>query len=340
MVVIYGSSADYEASRIVADTFRDQLLQVTSQNFDQVWNAIENAYGVIILVGGENANPVTKKLVDLGLIKPVGTYEFKDKCTIQYAKYKNVIFYVLAGWEKEDTLWVAKVIQAYRSLPDMEMRYQITNDYLMVFDTGYIPRIYQVEFTFLTIPYVGNLAQWLYEKLMSLRGFKVYRAYLSQVSTGITTNYILTVEVGEPVVQQAGIPAVVLGIIAILVTIGAVLIAWRFVDIWSRREQVQLAKDILQAETTYQQEKLQLLQTISQIQDPELRQKALDVIMTTPSVLQQAVQQPTIMGEIVEIIKWGMFAIIGILLAYGGVKLISSIAERREVRVVQAVPVS
>ena len=317
MAVIFSNPADYEAAKIVADALGDKIYQVTQETVEQFWNYIRANPGVYILVGGENANPLTNKLLSLGLIEPLADPNKKYKAVIQYVKLDGSEIYVVAGWEKEETLWTAKVIAINKGLPDMEKYQQITGKKIMIFDVGYIPKIYQVEFTFVTIPYV-NLSEWVRTTLkwyLESKGYKVYFAKIDSYTggpLGMSTHYVLTIEAGEPVVQQAAIPALILGIIILLATIGAVIIAWRVVDVWTKKEEINLARIVLQSEVEYQQEKLSLLKSIQQLPQ-NLQQEALKIIETRPSVLYQTLQQPTTLAQIRDIIVWtGILIVVGI----------------------------
>jgi len=326
MVVIYGNPADYEASKIIADALKDQLIQVTFENAEQIWKFITQFGGTYILVGGENANPITRRLVNLGLIEPLADPDKKGKAVIQYTEYQNAKIYVVAGWEKEETLWASKLIEAKKSLPDMKLYKAITGKKAMVWDVGYIPKIYQIEFTFVKIPLI-DIGIWLRDTLvrkLQSEGYKVYLAKVIKTPAlfGIAEHYILTIEIGEPVQRMAGIPPIVIVIIGLLATIGGVVIAWRVIDVWSRKEELSLAKIILESEVEYHRERLELLKAIQQL-PPELRQEALKIIYERPSVLYQAIQKPTVFEEIRDIIKWSGFVVVAIIGAYALTKIAS-----------------
>jgi hypothetical protein len=209
----------------------------------------------------------------------------------------------------------------------MKKYQEVTGKKIMMWDVGYIPKIYQIEFTFITIPLV-DLRSWIRDIAVAYlrrQGYQVYSIGVAEYQAGPLKNYILTTEIGEKVVAAAALPPIILGFIALLATIGGIVIAWKLVDVWARREEVNLSRILLEEEVKYQQERLELLKSIQQL-PTELRDEAIKILYTSPSLLYQPFARPTIFEELQDIIKLLVIGGVVLISAYGLTKLI---VERR-----------
>ena len=114
MVVIYSSPEDEEAARRVADVINDRVMYTKEFVLDSIDDK------KIVLVGGEAVNPNVKYLVDNKYIPSL--YDLRDylgyePCAIRYCRYNGKEIWIVAGWEKEHTLWTVTVIEYNMTLP-------------------------------------------------------------------------------------------------------------------------------------------------------------------------------------------------------------------------------
>ena len=162
----------------------------------------------------------------------------------QRAKVGNSIVWVIAGWEKEHTLWIANTIRITGALPDMDYIESTVGVNILVFDIGYIPKLLELD---VVSPIAISLD--IFTKIIERLSPNIRKLILAHkphiINTFNAKWYLLYQDkvqatAGYRYVSLGLGAAIVTAIIVAIVAVSATIMVWRWseAEIWRHKAEI------------------------------------------------------------------------------------------------------